>query len=154
MNTEYNFKRSLLKSQEAVEFMGNVFKQKGFDIRIPDLVIAPYNVGAFSEFADQGDMFISKDGKEWMIEVKHVSMDFTPTTYKYRTLIVNSYTGYNSKIHKPDVHIILNKDRTYYISVREETSSKWVLRRVYDKIKKDNLLFYFVDIDNVEFFKI
>jgi hypothetical protein len=35
MNTEYNFKRSLLKSQEAVEFMGNVFKQKGFDIRIP-----------------------------------------------------------------------------------------------------------------------
>jgi hypothetical protein len=154
MNTEYNFKRSLLKSQEAVEFMGNVFKQKGFDIRIPELVIAPYNVGAFSEYADQGDMFISKNGKEWMIEVKHVSMDFTPTTYKYRTLIVNSYTGYNSKIYKPDVHIILNKDRTYYISVREQTSSTWVLRRVYDKIKKDNLLFYFVDIDNVEFFKI
>ena len=150
---EYDFKKVLLKSQEAVEFMGEFFTSKGYNVHIPELVIAPYNVGAFSKYADQGDMFLEKDGVETKVEIKHINTDFT-TEWPYKNIIVNSYTGYNSKQIKPDVHILLNKDKTYYLSIRNETFPTWELRRIYDKVKQKELLFYFADKSCANFFKI
>lgn len=150
---EYDFKKVLLKSQEAVEFMGEFFTSKGYNVHIPELVIAPYNVGAFSKYADQGDMFLEKDGVETKVEIKHINTDFT-TEWPYKNIIVNSYTGYNSKQVKPDVHILLNKDKTYYLSIRNETFPTWELRRIYDKVKQKELLFYFADKSCANFFKI
>lgn len=150
---EYNFKKVLLKSQQAVEFMGDFFTSKGYNVYIPKLVIAPYNVGAFSKYADQGDMFIEKDGVETKVEIKHINTDFT-TEWPYKNIIVNSYTGYNSKHIKPDVHILLNRNKTHYLSIRNETFPTWELKRVYDKVKKKELLFYFANKNCANFFKI
>jgi hypothetical protein len=150
---EYNFKKALLKSQEAVVFMGDFFKSKVYEVDIPELVIAPYIVGAFSEYADQGDMFLRKDGEEIKLEIKNINTPFT-TTWPYKDVIVNSYPGYQSKIVKPDVHIILNKDKTHYISIRNETFDKWELRRTFDRVKQKDLLFYYVDKKYINFFKI
>ena len=149
----YNFKRVLLKSQEAVEFMGNFFTKKGYNVHIPELIIAPYNVGAFSEYADQGDMFLEKDGIETKVEIKHINTDFE-YEWPYKDIIVNSFTGYNSKIIKPDVHILLNRNKTHYLSIRNETFPTWELRRVYDKVKQQKLLFYFAKKSKAKFFKI
>jgi hypothetical protein len=150
---EYNFKAALLKSQEAVHLMGDFFQSKGYEVHVPELVIAPHNVGAFSKYADQGDMFIKKDGVETKVEIKNITTQFEDT-WPYKDIIVNSYTGYESKVIKPDVHIILNRNKTHYISIRNETFPHWQLRRTFDRIKKADLLFYYVDKSYANFFKI
>ena len=150
---EYNFKEVLLKSQEAVYFMRDFFLSKGFEVYVPDLVIAPYNVGAFSKYSDQGDMFITKDGVEFKLEIKHINTDFT-NEWPYKDIIVNSYAGYQSKHIKPDVHILLNKNKTHYLSIKNETFPLWELRRQFDRVKQKDLLFYFISKKYAKFFKI
>lgn len=149
----YDFKKVLLKSQEAVEFMGEYFTSKGYNVHIPELIIAPEYYGAFSKYSDQGDMFIEKDGVETKVEIKHITTDFT-YEWPYKDIIVNSYVGYESKVVKPDVHILLNKDKTYYLSIRNETFPTWEVRRIYDKVKDKELLFYFASKECAKFFKI
>jgi hypothetical protein len=150
---KYNFKKVLLKSQEAVYLMRDFFQSKGYEVHVPDLVIAPYNVGAFSEYADQGDMFIKKDGVETKVEIKNINTPFE-TTWPYKDIIVNSYPGYESKVIKPDVHILLNRDKTHYLSIRNDTFPYWELRRTFDRVKQQDLLFYYVDKKHARFFKI
>jgi hypothetical protein len=151
--SKYNFKEVLLKSQEAVYYMRDYFEHLGYEVYVPELVIAPYNVGAFSEYADQGDMFVKKDGIETKLEIKNITTPFT-TEWPYKDIIVNSYPGYESKIIKPDVHILLNKDMTHYLSIRKESRPHWELRRTFDRIKKKDLLFYFVDKSHAKFYTI
>ena len=150
---EYNFKEVLLKSQEAVYFMRDFFIKHGFEVHVPELVIAPYNAGAFSKYADQGDMFVRKNGVETKLEIKHINTHFT-NEWPYKDIIVNSYPGYESKIIKPDVHILLNKNKTHYLSIRKESFPHWELRRTFDRVKQKDLLFYFVDKQHANFFKI
>lgn len=150
---EYNFKEVLLKSQEAVYFMQEYLLCKGYEVYVPDLVIAPYNVGAFSKYADQGDMFVKKNGIETKLEIKHINTDFTDQ-WPYKDIIVNSYPGYESKFIKPDVHILLNKNKTHYLSIRKETFPHWELRRTFDRVKQKDLLFYFVGKEHAKFFKL
>ena len=153
MNYE-QFKERLIKSQEAVELFKEYFEKHGYDAYMPDLVIAPHTVGAFSKYADKGDLFITKDGETLIIEIKHSGITFNLTNWPYKTMIVNSYTGYNSKDPKPNVHIILSKDKSHFASIRDKTNDKWVLERKFDKYKQKDLLFYSVDIEYVKFFKL
>lgn len=148
------FKERLIKSQEAVVLLKEYFEKHGYDVEMPNLVIAPHAVGAFSKYADQGDLFITKDNERLIIEIKHSGVDFDLTNWPYQSMIVNSFTGYNSKKDKPNVHIILSKDRTHFASIRDKTFEHWQLKRTYDRYKKDNLLFYFIDTKFVKFFKL
>jgi hypothetical protein len=148
------FKKRLIKSQEAVLLVRDYFLSRGYEVEVPELVIAPTNVGAFSEYADKGDLFVEKDGKRFIIEVKHVSTNFTDKHFPYKTTIVNSYTGYNSKEPKPDFHFILSSNKEYAFYVDKETFKLCELKRIYDKYKKADLLFYVLDIDKAKFFKL
>jgi len=151
--SEYNFKEVLLKSQDAVHYMRDYFQSLGYEVYVPDLVIAPHNVGAFSKYADQGDMFVKMDGIETKLEIKHINTRFTDS-WPYKDIIVNSYTGYESKIIKPDVHILLNKYKTHYISIRKDSRPHWELGRTFDRVKQKDLLFYFVDKTHANFYTI
>lgn len=151
MNYE-QFKERLIKSQEAVRLFKDYFEKHGYEVNMPDLVIAPHAVGAFSKYADKGDLFITKNGETLTIEIKHSGISFNLTNWPFKNMIVNSYTGYNSK--DINVHIILSKDKTHFASIREDTFDKWVLERKYDKYKEMDLLFYFIDTKYVKFFKL
>ena len=151
--SQYNFKEVLLKSQESVYLMRDLFISKGFEVYVPELVIALYNPGAFSIYADQGDMFVIKNGVETKLEIKHINTDFTDN-FPYSKIIVNSFTGYQSKNIKPDFHLIINKNKTHYLSISNETFSKWELKRTFDKIKNKELLFYYIEKSYAKYFKI
>jgi hypothetical protein len=155
MNEENEiFKKRLIKSQEAVMLFKDYFENRGYQVEVPELIIAPTNVGAFTEYADKGDLFVEKDGKRLIIEVKHVSTKFTDKYYPYKTAIVNSYTGYHSKEPKPDFHFILSTDKLFAFYVDKETFKLCELKKIYDKYKKAELKFYVIDIDKAKFFKI
>jgi len=153
--TYEDFKKRLIKSQETVVFMQKYFEKKKFNVEVPELVIAPESVGAFSEYADNGDMFIEKNGIREKVEIKQSSRTFDLESWPYESVIVNSITGYDSKDPKPDIHIILSKDRKYGYAVRKEVVEEHkYLKQVYDQYKQVPLWFYFVDKQYATFFKI
>lgn len=155
-NMSYNdFVIRLKKSQESVIFMKKYFENKGYFVEVPELIIAPYSVGAYSEYSDNGDMFITKNLIKQKVEIKQSSRVFNLTNWPYESVIINSITGYNSKNPKPDIHIVLSKDRIYAYAIRKDTFEKnKYLKKIYDSYKKTELLFYLVNKEFATFFKI
>lgn len=156
-NTTYeDFVERLKKSQEAVYFMKDYFEKKNYEVEIPELVIAPTSVGCFSKYADNGDMFIKKNGNREKIEIKQSSYTFDFNNFPFKDeVIINSIAGYESKEPKPDIHIILSKDRKYAYAIRKEKFEKEKYKKkLYDKYKKADLLFYCVKKENVTIFDI
>lgn len=153
---DYNdFVQRLKKSQDAVMFMKTYFENKNYIVEVPELIIAPYSVGAYSEYSDNGDMFIIKNGVKEKIEIKQSSRIFNLTNWPYESVIVNSITGYNSKNPKPDIHIVLSKDRNYAYAVRKNIFEKEkYLKKIYDSYKKTELLFYLINKEFAIFFKL
>lgn len=153
--TYEQFKKRLIKSQEAVLFMQKYFEKKKFKVEVPELVIAPESVGAFSEWADNGDMFIEKNGVREKVEIKQSSRTFDLTNWMYDTIIINSIPGYDSKNPKPDIHIILSKDRKYGYAIRKDVFEKHKYKeQIWDEPKGAYLWFYKVERKYVTFFKI
>ena len=153
--THKQFKRRLIKSQDAVLFMQKYFEKKKFKVEVPELIIAPNTVGAFSEYSDNGDMFIEKNGIKEKVEIKQSSRTFDLTNWKFDKIIINSVPGYDSKKPIPDIHIILSKDRKYAFAIRKDICEKHKYKeQVLDKIKDAYLWFYKVDRQYVTFFKI
>ena len=72
----------------------------------------------------------------------------------YKEIIVNSLPGYNSKKIKPDLHIILSKDRKFAAIIDNSNVDKWELRKAFDKIKKKELYFYFLKREYIKFVKL
>ena len=103
--SQYNFKEVLLKSQESVYLMRDLFISKGFEVYVPELVIALYNPGAFSIYADQGDMFVTKNGVETKLEIKHINTDFTDN-FPYSKIIVNFLSNLVAKHHAYEHQLI------------------------------------------------
>jgi hypothetical protein len=155
-NMSYNdFVKRLKKSQESVIFMKQYFENKDYIVEIPELIIAPHSVGAYSEYSDNGDMFITKNSIKEKVEIKQSSRTFNLTNWPYESVIINSITGYNSKNPKPDIHIVLSKDRNYAYAIRKNTFEKnMFLKKIYDSYKKAELLFYLVNKEFATFFKL
>jgi hypothetical protein len=156
-NTTYeDFVKRLKKSQESVIFMKNYFENKNYEVQVPELIIAPTSVGAFSKYADNGDMFIMKNGIKEKIEIKQSSKTFDLKNNPFgNSIIINSITGYDSKNPKPDIHIILSNDRKYGYAIRKDIFEKEKYKKkIYDKYKKSELFFYLVNKEFVTFFKI
>jgi hypothetical protein len=151
-----NFVERLKKSQESVIFMKKYFESKNYQVEVPELVIAPSSVGSFSKYADNGDMFITKNGVREKVEIKQSSKQFDLNTNPFgETIIINSIPGYDSKYPKPDIHIILSKDREYGYAIRKEVFEKEKFKKqLYDSYKKVELWFYLVKKEFVTFFKI
>jgi len=147
--TYETFVQRLKASQVAVNFVAEYYKGLGYMVNVPELVIAPHTVGAFSQYADQGDLMIKKDNMSLTVEVKHSGKVFNNWTMP--EMIVNSYTGWHSKKVKPDLHFIVAKDFGSAAIIDSKTSDQWELKRVYDSYKKENLLFYFVKKELVKF---
>jgi hypothetical protein len=149
------FVERLKKSQDAVFFMKDYFESKNFEVEVPELVVAPTSVGSFSKYADNGDMFITKNGVREKVEIKQSSKKFDLNNWYFDTIIINSIPGYDSKNPKPDIHIILSSDREYGYAIRKDVFEKEKFKKkIYDKFKKTELWFYLVKKEFVTFFKI
>jgi hypothetical protein len=151
-----DFVERLKKSQESVLFMKGYFESKNYEVEVPELIIAPNSVGAFSKYADNGDMFITKNGLKEKVEIKQSSKEFDLNSNPFGdTIIINSIPGYDSKNPKPDIHIILSKNKEYGFAIRKDIFEKEKFKKkIYDKYKKYELWFYLVNKEFVTFFKI
>lgn len=144
MNYE-QFVERLKKSQQAVEFVADYYRSLGYVVEVPELVIAPHSVGAFSKYADNGDLVVMHRSMEcFTVEVKHSGRNFE--NWQYPEMIVNSYTGWHSKDPKPLIHFIVAQNYEKAAWIESSTFDQWQLRSVYDRYKGKELLFYFAPI--------
>lgn len=152
--TYEQFKDRLTESQKAVLFLKDYIESKGLKTHVPELVITP-NIQDRGDYSDDVDLvFFRKSGEEVRVEVKQFTIDFTDKHFRYNEIIVNSINGYNSKSIKPDLHIILSKGRKYAAIVDNENRDKWYLKKVFDRVKKTHLQFFFLDAKYVNFVKL
>ena len=143
MNYE-QFVERLKKSQQSVEFAADYYRSLGYVVQVPELVIAPHSVGAFSKYADNGDLVVMHRNIEFTVEVKHSGRNFE--NWQYPEMIVNSYTGWHSKEPKPYFHFIVANNYQMAALISSDTFDQWELKKVYDKYKQKELLFYFAPI--------
>ena len=145
-----DFVKRLIKSQEAVEYFADYLRKQGEQVTVPELRISP-SVEEREDYSDNGDLFVLKDGKQLMYEVKHINQDFTSTDdYPYRKIIVNALTGITTKSKIPDYHILLSRDKKYYMSIKSDTAPLWEKKRMWDSYKKYHLWFYLLELDHVD----
>jgi len=152
--TYVEFKDRLKESQNAVLFLKEYIESKGLKTHVPDLFITP-NIEDRGDYSDDVDLiFFRKNGDEVRVEVKQKTINFTDKDFIYKEIIVNSITGYNSKLIKPDLHILLSKDRKYAAVIDNNNRDKWYLKKVFDRVKKTYLQFFFLETKYVEFIKL
>ena len=150
--TYEQFVNRLNESQKAVLFLKEYIELCGLRSHVPELVITP-DAKSRKEYSDEVDLiFWRANGLEIRVEVKQFSIDFTDKEFRYREIIVNSLTGYNSKVIKPDLHIILSKNRKYAAVIDNFSIDKWILKKAFDKVKQKSLYFYFLQKEYVRFF--
>jgi hypothetical protein len=150
-NSTYNydeqdptFVADLLESADYVWIVAKWMSQLGYDVRIPATKIRP-SATEMAKYADNGDLFITKNGAEKRIEVKRrPDLHFQePKDFPYPTIIVDAAHCFDNAVPKPDTYVILNSKATHAITISvASTRNLWQLTQKYDRFKKRNRLFY------------
>jgi len=152
--TQDQFVTRLKKSQDAVFFIANYILAKGYKVYVPKLRIAP-DQESREQYSDEIDLIFYRENElEVRVEVKQLNINFTDIFFPYERLIVNSITGYKTKKIKPDLHILLSKNRLYAAIIDKNTFNKCYLKQIFDKIKFQYLWFYCIDYKQVKFVKL
>ena len=153
--THARFQRNLVKSDLSVRFFANILRLKGYQVRVPDLVVSP-TPGEHKEYADTGDLFVDHPGYGVLrIEVKHLKVQFTsaldwPYSPKF---IVCGRDSWDRASEKPFSYNILNRDKTHVAIVRGKTSSAWYVEKRPDERYGSTYWqeFYFCPMEAVRF---
>jgi hypothetical protein len=137
-----NFIDDLLASQKAVWIAAQLLVDCGETIMMRPLSIRP-DIKDMSKYADQGDIFILREGGWRAVEVKHRTLEFTgKDDYPFPTVIVNNRHIWDRADPKPFAHIIFNKDLSVLCLVMSETSDQWKLVEKMDYAKNRMRTFY------------
>jgi hypothetical protein len=119
------FIKHLNESSKAVFKVAYYLHQKGLDVNIPAIRRCKSH-SEWKEYKDDGDLFISKGGKDYRIEVKARSSDFTDgTDWRYDDFFVCASHSYDMAEKKPYAYFILNKNRTHVAIINSDTHSSW-----------------------------
>lgn len=121
-----HFERDLEESHVAVWKVARWFSGRGYDIKIPATKVRP-TVEEMSEYADDGDLWVSNGETEGWVGVKRRTFDFTTReSYPYPTVFVENVHIWERADPKPIGYIILNTTRTHAAIVLAETFQLWV----------------------------
>ena len=148
------FSRRFNNSRVAVFKVAEyISREKGLTVTIPAMELAP-NVSNALDYVDQGDIIChTPSGKDYVIEVKRNTHDFTSAEdYKYRSIIINEV----GKAHRINAfaYFVVNQDHTHACIVKGDTMDQWETHDVFDKDLKTFAKTYFAPISVGEFIKL
>jgi len=148
------FSRRFNNSREAVFKVAQyIWREKCLTVTIPAMELAP-NVSNALNYIDQGDIICHvPNGKDYVIEVKGNTHDFTSAEdYKYKRIIINEV----GKAHRINAfaYFVVNRNLTHACIVKSDTMDQWEVDDVYDKYLKTSAKTYFAPISVGEFIKL
>jgi hypothetical protein len=146
-----SFLSHLDQSSEAVFITALYLYNKGLDVRINAIKKAPSH-NDWKTHVDNGDIFIYKNDKEYRIEVKGLSCDFTSgLDWKFKDFIVCSKNSFDYAKTTPFAYFILNKNRTHLAIVKTDTRDSWeIVSRKDSRYKDISQEFYTCPLDKIE----
>jgi hypothetical protein len=115
------FVDDLMKSPEAVAVAARWLAEEwGLKVEVPEIKCRP-DVSQFSEYSDDGDLFIHQK-----IEVKRRSLKFSSLeTYPYPTAIVDNCHAWDRARPKPYAYFLFNHDLTGFLLCKTSTRPHW-----------------------------
>ena len=149
-NDDPAFVNDLQESQRYVWITAMWLSRKGWTVQVPPLKVRP-NVKERSQYADNGDLFVTKDNGLKRIEVKHRhTIDFTNAKdFPYKTLIVcEPYTWDRAK---PFAYVIWDQDASHCAVVYSKTRHHWTIERHKDGRYQDERDYYVCPLEHCKF---
>lgn len=149
------FLKHLDDSVDSVFIASRYLYDKGLDVRINSMRKAK-NHKEWKEFKDDGDLFVYKKDKQFRVEVKGLSCNFTNSKdWPFRDFIVCAKHSYDISKVKPFAYIILNQNRTHIAIVKTNTFSNWnVVSRKDNRYQDVTQDFYTCPLNSIEWVKI
>jgi len=140
------FFEEIKKGHKWQLWVGAKLRERGFEVRVPDLVIRP-DRDLINEYTDRGDIFVIVGEKELSIEVKSRSIKFyDKDSYPYPTAFVDRVKTWERKQGNVPACIILVSQITggmVAVSTSEESRKKWFVSEERDT-KRDYVRDYYM----------
>jgi hypothetical protein len=117
------------------------FELHGLSVEMPELTIR-------DSIKDAGLYLSSKDliVNGHTIETKSRNETFTyPLSFPYRTLFVDTVSGFDGKKKKPLAYLFISKPTGCMISLMTSTISAWIVEEKFDRVRKITDKFYLAD---------
>ena len=122
------YKEHLAQSSEGVQKVGKWLREKGYEVQIPELRIAP-SLAKYDDFVDDGDIFLNVK-----VEVKRRSFHFTcAKDFPYKEgSIVCAKKRFDKCFPQPFAIIHLNKKMTHCAIIMKNTKKHWIEKMIKD----------------------
>jgi hypothetical protein len=149
------FLKHLKESQSDVRLVADWFKHYGWDAQVCESTEAP-TYSEWQDHADDGDIYIHRNGKQYRVEVKHLSANFTNANdWPFgKHFIICAKHAWDNADPKPHLYIYLNKDKTHFAVVKGITRDQWYTQKRRDsRYTNETQSFYFTNPMQVEFKK-
>ena len=120
------FAKRLDDSSFGVFIVAAWFHKNKRTVRIPPTHIRPFHEKA-EKHADNGDLFVEdKDGVESLIEVKHLSRNFTSLEdWPFKDMIVSNAGSVERRRGQVKSYIMLSKDANHIAILMCDTMDQW-----------------------------
>lgn len=154
-NTHEEFGKRLKASIPGVMAIAEWFYRNEWEVTLPALRLRPKNQPA-SEFQDEGDLFVKKDGKTLRLEVKYSQLkNFTSLAdYPYLDFFIADRDAVDRAKGSVGAYFWVSNDLKYTAFVKQETNKHWkpIVRSFRNTEKEQSI--YVCPLEYVEFRKI
>lgn len=131
------FKKELRKGYKYQTIVRDKLIEAGLNIEMPELQ---------EKQSDDGDIYINIKGKEYIIEVKSQSLEFTSIeNFPFDSVIVDMEENWNKKKYTPTAYIHISQKTNYMFVVPCSTQEFWTRKFIKDKVRGYSKWFMFVD---------
>jgi len=138
------FRRELEEGYERAEEVAAALRDRGFRVDVTPLEWRR-TIEDRHEFRDEFDLKVGTR-RPCRIDVKSRRLEFSgPADYPYRTALVDTVPGWESKARKPVAIVLVSQFSGGLAVVRASTRSKWTVRSRFDTVRQIKDDFYEVD---------
>jgi hypothetical protein len=138
----HNYIRAFGEGQRVAQKVGLYLNHEGVDCTVTELSIAS-DPSEWSQYTENDKDIVLANGD--VIEVKEINQHFTsdPSSWPFREVIVDTYSGYTAKKVKPIAYIFVSRKTKAMLSMATDKPRGWKVVKKWDKYRRINEDFYF-----------
>lgn len=138
----HNYMKAFGEGQRVAEKVGLFLNHQGVDCKVTELSLAK-DPSEWSDYTENDKDIILPNGD--VIEVKEINQRFTgePSSWPFREVIVDTYSGYEAKKVKPIAYIFVSKQTKALLSMPTEKPRGWKVVKKWDQYRRIHEDFYF-----------
>jgi len=140
--SDFDYTKAFLEGGEWAKHVALLLNQAGVSCHAPAVQIARNNAERRNMTLNEKDILL--DDFDFCLEVKSTKGDHTTDIkeFPWRSLFVDTVSGYDAKIEKPFAYIIVSKVTGDPVCILTETYPKWSIKTTRDENQHITESFY------------